>query len=78
MKKAKVKCGVVQFVWPYTKTLPDGTVVVKECPYEDRGKPLPDCIIDVEDHVKAGMVWNEDLQDYITKAEFYALQSKAE
>jgi hypothetical protein len=59
MKKAKVyPDGLIAHVWPWTKTLPDGSQVIKQCPYEGRGKPLPDCIVDVPDDAKKGMMWD--------------------
>jgi hypothetical protein len=58
MKKAKVRDGVIEHVWPWVKTLPDGTKVTKNCPYEGRGKPLPDCIVDVPNNAKPGMMWD--------------------
>jgi hypothetical protein len=69
MKKAKVSKGIIRHVWPTTK--PDGRVV--ELPPQYRGgispvtgkeKPIPDCIIDVDDDVQQNWVWNEELQRY--------------
>lgn len=61
MKKAKVSKGVVHHVWPWVKTLPDGSQVVKELPPQYRGlngKPIPDCIVDVPDEVQPKWRWN--------------------
>jgi hypothetical protein len=58
MKKAKIRNGRIEHVWPFVKTLPDGTKLTKNCPYENRGKPLPDCIVDVPDNAKRGLMWD--------------------
>jgi hypothetical protein len=58
MKKAKVSAkGVVQRVWPWVKTLPDGSKVTKWLPAHYHAKKF-DCIVDVPDHVKPGFMWN--------------------
>lgn len=70
MKKAKVKNGIIQHVWPWIKTLPDGTKVTKELPPQYRGlggKPIPDCIIDVSDEVKPGWRWDGEKYAPIVK-----------
>jgi hypothetical protein len=67
MKKAKVSKGRIHHVWPFDKTLKDGTIVRKELPTQYQGsdgKSAPECIIDVEDDVQPGWVWNDDLQRY--------------
>jgi len=60
MKKAKVVKGIVQKVWPWEKTLPDGTKVIKE--YKDhhaaKGLPTPDHIVDVPDEVQVNWIWD--------------------
>ena len=57
MKKAKVKHGVIQHVWPRVKVLPDGREVIKALPecYTVGHHPY---IIDVRDDVKPGWVWD--------------------
>jgi hypothetical protein len=69
MKKAKVSKGIIHHVWPNTK--PDGRVVELPpqycggtCKVTGKEKSIPDCIIDVEDDVQQGWVWNETLQRY--------------
>jgi hypothetical protein len=58
MKKAKVSAkGVVQRVWPWVKTLPDGSKVIKDIPPHYLAKKF-DCIVDVPDRVKVGFVWD--------------------
>jgi hypothetical protein len=67
MKKAKVRNGMIQHVWPYEKTLEDGTIVRKELPPQYQGlneKGVPDCIVEVPDEVEPGWSWNETLQCY--------------
>lgn len=71
MKLAKVSKGRVHHVWPHEKTLPDGRVVIKICPYQNNAKERPDCIVEVPDEVQAGWVWHEDVKQYgpVIKAE---------
>ena len=60
MKKAKVTKGIVRRVWPWEKTLPDGTKLTKEFPsniYEIPGKEFP-FIVEVPDDVQPNWVWN--------------------
>lgn len=67
MKKAKVSKGFIQHVWPWEKTLHDGTKITKELPKQYNGlngKEVPECIIDVPDEVQPGWAWNETLQRY--------------
>jgi hypothetical protein len=62
---------MIHHVWPCEKVLRDGSKVWWELPiqYQGRGgKPVPDCIIDVEDDVRPGFIWNEELQKYAPKA----------
>ena len=62
MKKAKVshKHGLILRVWPWEKTLPDGTKVIKEIPpiYLAKGDKFDHCIIDVPDEVQPGWRWD--------------------
>lgn len=68
MKWAKVSKGRVHHVWPKIKKNPDGTTYEVPFLYKERveaaGKKLPDCFIQVDDHVQEGWVWHEDKQDY--------------
>jgi hypothetical protein len=79
MKKAKVKNGIIQHVWPWVKTFPDGTQVVKELPPQYQGlngKPVPDCIIDVPDDVRPNFIWSEKDQKYIKREKVLRPASK--
>lgn len=70
MKKAKIKNGVIQHVWPWVKELPDGTKLTKNLPLHYQGlngKQVPDCIVDVPDDVQPGWVWYDDTQRYERK-----------
>lgn len=62
MKKAKVshKHGRIEHVWPWEKTLPDGSKVIKNIPPIYLAKPdkFAHCIIDVPDEVQPGWRWN--------------------
>lgn len=60
MKKAKVSNGIVQIIWPFEKTLPDGTVVVKEFKdgWTPKGLPIPDYFVDVPDDVRVNWIWD--------------------
>jgi hypothetical protein len=66
LKKAKVKNGLVQHVWPWLKTLPDGREVVKELPEAYRTGVHP-YIVDVPDDVKPGWKWNGERYAPIVK-----------
>jgi hypothetical protein len=62
MKKAKVRDGRIEHVWPWIKTYPDGRKVVKPLPTYH-----PDAmakLIDVPDYVTAGMVWDEETKKW--------------
>lgn len=50
----------VGHIWPWTKTLPDGTSVIKELPpqYRMKNGKYPDFIKEVPDEVQPGWVWD--------------------
>lgn len=77
MKIAKIgKKGEVQCVWPWVKTLPDGTTVTKELPPQYRPEKLgryPDCIKEVPDDTKPGWVWHEDERKWGPKVKLGAV-----
>lgn len=66
MKEALIKKGKVCRIYPYTKTLPDGTVIVKELPPPYRGGTRSDGVVkgrhpliqDVPDEVQPGWRWD--------------------
>ena len=68
MKWAKVVDGVVHHVWPHAYVKEHGTFMTPEVPpqvasHQAKGLPIPDCFVQVPDHVEPKMRFNG--QDWV-------------